>query len=165
MGLDNILIVVPWIVAWWTRHATQQSRSFSYPKHLPLQPPGYVFGVMWTTLYMLFGVYLRNVFRTREPHLTRLVVLWVVNLALNVSWSPTVFGLKQYTTGVHLLLLMILSLVAMISFTSNNVSKLMLIPYLVWLLFALWLNVQLVQRESTTNKRVSDVGPPEHLNR
>lgn len=117
-----------------------------YVKNLILQPPSYVFAIVWNVIYLLFGYYLYNVFEQDEPFVTWIVFLWMCNLLLNMIWSPVVFRYKKYTVGVYMTVGMILTLLGMLVSTKDVVSKSVLLPYIAWLIVALVLNVELVRK-------------------
>ena len=98
----------------------------------PLTPPGAVFPVVWTILYLLMGLGLALVVRKGGPGTSLAVVIWVLQLAVNVIWSPLFFG-----RGV-LWLLILLMLFAFHSV--SRVAAWLQIPYFLWVSFAGYLN-------------------------
>lgn len=117
-----------------------------YAKNLMLQPPSYVFGIVWTIIYLLFGAFLYNVLYTNEPFLYWIIGLWCINFVVNLIWSPLVFNYEKYTLGVYLIVIMISTLIGLFISTNNIVSKNLLLPYISWLIIALILNVELVRK-------------------
>ena len=109
----------------------------------PFQPPGWVFSPVWITLMLLtaiatWRVYIRPASATRRPAL----VLYAVQLLLNVGWSYLFFYSHRPRRSLAEILLFDLILVAMIA-TYRRVDRaagLLLVPYLVWLLFATAIN-------------------------
>lgn len=105
----------------------------------PLSPPNVLFPIVWTVLYLLMGVSLGECFRTGNM---RAVVPWVLQLATNLLWSFVFFWLRDPLLGVAtIILLIVLTLWYMSSAgrTSSWAAWLMM-PYLLWLLFATYLN-------------------------
>jgi tryptophan-rich sensory protein len=143
--MKQIIIVAPFIISNIVQFLTMKPNS--YTKDLLLQPPSYVFGIVWSTIYLLFGAYLYNVLETHEPFIYWIMFLWILNFVLNLVWSPVVFIYKKYTIGVYMIVLMISTLIGLMISTVNVVSKNMLIPYISWLILALLLNVELVRRK------------------
>lgn len=111
------------------------------------QPPGWVFGPVWTLLYTLMGVAAARVFDRREAPGAR-VALWlfVAQLALNGVWSPIFFG--AHAIGVALVvivaLLVLIALTMWRFWTIDRVAGALLVPYLAWVCFATLLNGALV---------------------
>ena len=144
--MNKLIIIIPFVLSNIVTYFTMKKTS--YAKNLPLQPPSYVFGIVWSIIYLLFGGYLYNVLNTKEPHLYWIVILWSFNLLLNLLWSPIVFNLKQYTNGVYIIVLLISTLIGLLLSTKNVLSKNLLLPYITWLILALLLNVELVKRKT-----------------
>lgn len=109
-----------------------------------LQPPGIVFGIVWTVLYGLIAASLSlSVLSPATPDKT----LWLhaANGVLNVLWSYTFFQLHNPGGALFVLLLTIviaITLYVSVRKTSATAAYL-LIPYLVWLAFALYLNYEI----------------------
>lgn len=111
----------------------------------PLSPPGWVFPVAWVILYALMGIaagviYLhRGNDRLREQAL----IYYLVQLAVNFSWSIIFFRFRAFWLAV----VTVLTLIALVWFTYRTFSKLspgagwLLVPYLLWLVFAAYLTV------------------------
>ena len=142
--MDKLIIFVPLIVSNIVQFVTLKPNS--YAKNLSLQPPSYVFGIVWTIIYLLFGAYLYNIIHTKEPFKYWIICLWILNLILNMTWSPLVFNYKRYKIGVYIIVLMIATLIGLMINTTNIISKNLLIPYVTWLIIALFLNVELVSQ-------------------
>ncbi len=113
----------------------------------PLTPPSWVFGPVWTTLYVLMGVAAWLVWRHYPcrgtlPALT----LFFVQLALNVAWSPLFFGLHNPTAALVDLAALWVALVAttVLFFRVSIAAGVLLLPYLVWTTFAAYLNIAIV---------------------
>jgi len=111
-------------------------------------PPGWMFPVAWTILYILIGFALASVLAARGARLRVLgAVLFAVQFALNLAWTPLFFG--AHKVGVALLVIVAifaLSLVTAVVFSRIRVSAaLLMVPYLAWLAFAGVLNWQIVQ--------------------
>ena len=111
----------------------------------PLSPPGWLFPVAWTLLYLLMGVASYLVLESRGPQeiIHKGITLYAVQLAFNFLWSIVFFNLEWYLFAfIWLVALWILILLTALQF--RRVSKpaaYLLIPYLVWAAFALYLNL------------------------
>jgi tryptophan-rich sensory protein len=109
-------------------------------------PPGWVFPLVWSTLYLMMGVAALLVART--PHANRAVALRLFHaqLALNALWSLLFFGLHSPVSGLIDILLLI-NLVAFTILVFRRVRPLaaaLLLPYLVWIMYAAYLNAGIV---------------------
>ena len=106
-------------------------------------PPGWLFGVAWTILYILLGLALAIVLA--EPPSPRRkfgLTLFFIQLALNFAWSPIFFGLHQIGLAKIIIYLMaVLAAAAAGQFLRlRRPAGLLMIPYLMWLIFAATLN-------------------------
>lgn len=121
-----------------------QMEAFSALRQPPLSPPGWVFPVAWTILYLLMGVGMAIVWRKSDgERRRRAVTLWGVQLAANFLW-PLLFFLWQLRLLSLVWLVVLLILVANMTseFEKTSVTAARLqIPYLLWLLFAAYLNL------------------------
>lgn len=104
-----------------------------------MRPPSYVFGIVWTLLYLLLGGVL---YRTKA---TYLLVLWVLNMIVNLSWTYLVFVRKQVVGGIYSIVVMMGLTLAMTLLSDDKWSRAMLVPYLTWLVVALILNVEMAR--------------------
>lgn len=111
-------------------------------------PPGWVFGAVWGTLYILMGLAIAQVLNARGATGQRAAVaLFVGQLLLNLAWSPVFFAFHKVTLAL-VLILAILGLAGATTFAFFSIRKpaaWMMAPYLVWLCFATALNYQVMK--------------------
>lgn len=109
-------------------------------------PPGWVFPVAWSILYVLMGTALALVLSARGARLRTLAVaLFVAQFALNLAWTPLFFGAHKVNAAL-LVIVAILGLSALATFVFAKVRPLaaaLMLPYLAWLAFAATLNWQI----------------------
>ena len=107
-------------------------------------PPNWLFGPAWTILYLLMAVALWRVWRLGwgEGGVRLAVILFLVQLVLNVLWSLVFFGLRQPGWAVlEIAVLWGFILATLITFYRlERLAGLLLIPYLAWVTFAGILN-------------------------
>ncbi len=107
-------------------------------------PPNWVFGPVWTTLYVLIGIALFLVWREgiNRKDVKIALSIFAVQLILNVLWSVIFFGYNSLFGGlITVIILWIAILANIIAF--YRVSKpagLLLIPYIIWVSIASYLN-------------------------
>lgn len=110
----------------------------------PLSPPGWLFPVVWTILYVLMGIalYLVVMTRTRENKMPA-YISFGVQLFFNFFWSIIFFNAQAYLFAFIWLLLLWVAIVLNIYFFKkiNSTSAKLLIPYIVWVTFAGYLNL------------------------
>ncbi|HST36376.1 MAG TPA: TspO/MBR family protein [Allosphingosinicella sp.] len=115
----------------------------------PLNPPGWVFGVVWPILYVLLGLSLAMVLHARgAANRNRALLLFGFQLLLNFAWSPVFFAYHQATAALSILAAMLGGCFALIvvAWRIRMVAGLLLYPYLGWLMFAALLNYEIVAR-------------------
>ena len=108
-----------------------------------LMPPGWVFGAVWTLLYILIALALAMVLNARGARRRGLgIALFLVQFLLNLAWSPIFFARHQVMPAFFLILAMILLTGATIAVFRRirGAAALLMLPYLAWLCFAAWLN-------------------------
>lgn len=109
-------------------------------------PPGWVFPVAWTSLYILMGLALAMIVNARGakwrgPGLA----LFAVQLAANLAWSPLFFGAHQVFWALVLIVaIFVLAFATTIVFGRvRKAAAWLMVPYLVWLSFASILNYKI----------------------
>ena len=111
----------------------------------PLSPPGWVFPVVWTILYLLMGYASYLVFTADAPagQKKRALNLYAIQLFLNFLWSPVYFGLEWRLVAFFVLLaLWAAILLTMRAFSAiNEKAGDLLLPYILWVTFAAYLNL------------------------
>ena len=109
----------------------------------PLSPPALVFPIAWAILYALMGIGAARVYLTPASGVrTRGLRLFLIQLAFNFLWSILFFNFQAF--GLAFIWLVILwALILMMTFTfrkTDRLAALLQIPYLLWVLFAGYLN-------------------------
>ncbi len=107
-------------------------------------PPGWLFGPVWTTLYLLMGIAAYIVWKQKNR---AAITAFSVQLALNLLWTVLFFGMRLPGTAfieIVVLLLAIATTIALFWKTSRAAGAL-LIPYIIWVTFAAVLNYSLWQ--------------------
>jgi len=119
--------------------------TFETLKQPPLSPPGWLFPVVWTILYILMGLASYLVLVSDGPwrQIRRALVLYAIQLAFNFLWPLFFFSLSAYLFAfIWLLALWLLILVTALSFHClSNTAAYLMIPYLIWVSFAGYLNL------------------------
>jgi tryptophan-rich sensory protein len=106
-------------------------------------PPSFIFGPVWVTLYTLMGLSSYLVWRERKTKkVTVPLLFYLAQLLLNASWSIVFFGMNNIGLAfINIIILLILILITLIKFWKiNKWAGILLIPYLLWVGFASVLN-------------------------
>jgi translocator protein len=111
-----------------------------------LTPPKVVFPIVWTLLYLMLGMSFALTLSSNASSIP--IVLQVLNLMLNVFWCYSFFAMKSLLLALCVLLLMIVctALLLIYLWPLNRAAALLLLPYLSWILFAMVLNIQSLQK-------------------
>lgn len=106
-----------------------------------LFPPKILFPIVWTILYFLMSISLY----LSSKYNKNLYKVYGIQLILNSLWSPLFFMFKTYLFSTIELLILIIFVEIMIEEMKqeNKLSAYLQIPYFIWLLFALYLNVSI----------------------
>ena len=111
----------------------------------PLSPPGWIFPIVWSILYLLMGYASYRIWTAQaEPtDARRALIFYAIQLGLNFLWPIVFFGFGWYWFAFILLLVLwvfiylTMHLFGVIDDTAEN----LLIPYLLWVTFACYLNL------------------------
>lgn len=107
-------------------------------------PPNWIFGPVWTTLYILMGIALFLVWRQgldrRDVQFA--ILIFAVQLILNTLWSVVFFGMQSIFGGFIIILILWIAILANIIafYMISKPAGLILIPYIIWVSIASYLN-------------------------
>ncbi|MFN5382411.1 MAG: TspO/MBR family protein [Alphaproteobacteria bacterium] len=135
------LIVIGSIIGSLTK--PEISTWYSTLNRSTLTPPNYVFPIAWTILYGVIGACGWLIWRAPFfDNLKLIKLLYVVQLILNWSWTPLFF--HYHLTGFSLMILsfmdIIVGILMLLAHPKVKTVSLLMIPYLLWILFASYLN-------------------------
>ena len=109
-----------------------------------ITPPSWLFGVVWPILYAMMAVAAVLVFRARGQgaDVRAPLLAFGIQLALNLSWSPVFFGLRQIAWALALIavLWVAIALTTLLFFRVSTAAGVLMVPYLLWVSFASALN-------------------------
>ena len=107
-------------------------------------PPNWVFGPVWTTLYVMMGVAAWRIWRAADRDTVRgPLAVFALQLAVNLGWSAAFFGLRNLGLAVAVIIVLdLLVLATALMFRRvDRLAEWLLVPYLAWISFATVLNV------------------------
>ncbi len=109
----------------------------------PLSPPGIVFPIVWNILYLFLGTGAYILSTETNVSVSSLLKLYWIQIVLNAVWSIVFWRFEWYAFAAILIGVLLILGILMIarSYPINKVSALLFVPYLLWLLFALYLNI------------------------
>ncbi len=119
--------------------------SYSQMRQPPFAPPGWLFPVVWTVLYLLMGYasYRVLISGADEKKIIRALRLYGAQLAVNFLWPLVFFGLEWYLVAFFVLLVL-WALIYLTIWAFSDIDQLagdLLLPYILWVTFAAYLNV------------------------
>lgn len=146
-----VAIVIPLAVGFLSSFITKDAMmSFNAMKKPPLAPPGILFPIAWTILYILMGIssYIIYVYDAKNDTTSlsiknKCLSLYFIQLVFNFLWSVIFFKFKLYIFAFAWLVILWM-LVFKLIIESKKISKIasyLLIPYLAWMTFAGYLNI------------------------
>ena len=141
-----ISIAIPLVVGGLSALLTMKSmdiyKEINQPK---FAPPGYLFPIVWTGLYILMGIssgriYLKNTLSNQKDYS---LVIYALSLFFNCVWSIIFFNARSYLFAfIWLVILWALVLTTIIKYYKiDKLSATLQIPYLAWITFAGYLNL------------------------
>jgi len=147
--LTKILTVVVTCVAigYLSGTVTQESIMTWYPTLIKpsFNPPNWIFGPVWSMLYIMMGVAAGLVWDRMEYEketVKNALIIFAIQLTLNALWSYLFFGLRNpMVAGIEIILLWLMIFETYTQFVKiNKIAGYLLLPYLAWVSFATVLN-------------------------
>ena len=150
MSVKNSMKLIFWIVLFesigFFLGSVTQANIYPWYEHLnksSLTPPGFVFSVVWSFLYVLLAVIAWLLSIQNKKSSKKITALFTLQMLMNWAWTPLFFGLHSLTPGA-ILLISLTCLNVILIIVANKTHKTiawLLIPYVLWLMFASYLNV------------------------
>ncbi|MDP5093539.1 MAG: tryptophan-rich sensory protein [Polaribacter sp.] len=126
----------------WLMNNGPTSDWYSNLNKAPWTPPGWVFGVAWTTIMICFSIYLAKLF-TSKKDTKNISIAFLIQFVLNVSWNYLFFN-QHWVFIAFIGIVLLTSLLFYFYFNfSENIKKYnyLLLPYMIWLCIASSLNL------------------------
>lgn len=120
--------------------ATSPGAWYEQLEKPPFNPPNWLFGPVWFTLYVLIAIAGWRTFMRDAKG--RAMQLWFAQMALNWLWSPVWFTLNLIWPAFAIITLLFATIIAfmVVSWRSDRISALLFVPYAAWVGFASVLN-------------------------
>lgn len=137
-----ISILIPLAVGTMSALFSGNMSSYSILTQPAFSPPGFIFPVVWTILYILMGASSYIVYSSNSPNKSKALLLYCIQLFFNFCWSIIFFGLDLFLFAFIWLIALIFIIIIMIRqfLIVNPLSAYLQIPYLIWCIFAAYLN-------------------------
>lgn len=108
-----------------------------------LNPPDWLFAPVWTILYILIAISFLLFLKGGMNKEKRMpLIFFIIQMLLNFAWSPVFFGLENIALALVIIFLMwiFILLTVIVFFKHSKLAALLLLPYLIWVSFAFYLN-------------------------
>ncbi|MCC8197573.1 MAG: tryptophan-rich sensory protein [Tannerellaceae bacterium] len=140
----GICLLVGFVASYFQRESLEE--WYLLLNKSPLTPPGSVFAVAWTILYICMGLSIGLILNSYSLYKTYFVRLFGFQLLFNFSWSILFFYIQNPLLGaIDIFLLDLLVILYIVrSYTLFKASSLLFIPYFLWLMFATYLNLYIL---------------------
>ncbi len=137
-----ISILIPLTVGTMSALFSGNMSSYSILNKPAFSPPGFIFPVVWTILYILMGASSYIVYFSNSSNKSKALLLYCIQLFFNFCWSIIFFGLDLFLFAFIWLIALIFIIIIMIRqfLIVNPLSAYLQIPYLIWCIFAAYLN-------------------------
>lgn len=131
----GLTLLLPGIVAFLIRDSFSTYKDLVQPM---FAPPSYLFPVAWTILYILMSI--AAIFVKDND---KCLKIYYIQLLLNIIWTPIFFSFGNYLLALIDLIFLLLLVIYMtyLFYKENSKTVYLLIPYVLWLLFAGYLNL------------------------
>ena len=128
----------------WLMNNGPKTEWYTSLNQAPWTPPGWVFGVAWTSIMLFFSIYMAYLYLNTPT--TKVIILFSIQFVLNVIWNYIFFN--QHLIGLGLVVIIALTIVVgifLISYKNDLKLKTLLIaPYFIWLCVATSLNAYIL---------------------
>ena len=137
-----ISIIIPIFLGSIVGFLTSSSNNYNDIIQPSFAPPGILFPIVWTILYILMGISSYIVSESNSFDKDSSLAIYVIQLVVNLLWSFLFFTFKWYLFSFLWIILLITLVIIMIKkfFNISKISAYIQIPYLLWLIFAGILN-------------------------
>jgi benzodiazapine receptor len=128
----------------WLMNNGPRTEWYTSLNQAPWTPPGWVFGVAWTTIMLCFSIYMAYLYLKTPTY--KVKILFLIQFVLNVIWNYVFFN--QHLVTIGLIIIMGLTIVVgsfLFSFKNELKTKtLLIVPYFIWLCIATSLNAYIL---------------------
>lgn len=124
------------------------SNWYQFLRKPAFSPPNYIFGPVWTMLYLFMGIsfYLIWIKGWKNQKVKKALTFFFIQLTFNFVWSLLFFGLRFPLLGlIDIIILWVMILLTIMKFQKiSKIASYFMIPYLLWVTFASLLNLSIV---------------------
>lgn len=145
-----VVVVTCLVIGYFSGDVSRSAILTWYPALIKpsFNPPNWIFAPVWSMLYVMMGVAAGLVWsrvEVEEEPVKKALILFALQLALNALWSYLFFGLRNpLLAAIEIVLLWLMIYETYTKFAKiNTIAAYLLIPYLLWVSFAMILNISI----------------------
>lgn len=139
-----ISIAIPLVIGGLSALITSGSMEvYSSINRPALAPPPILFPIVWSILYILMGISAALIYKSKSPE--KALCIYAAQLVINFFWSIIFFNFRAYLFSFIWLIFLIIAVIFMLAEFKkiNSLAAYLQIPYLLWIVFASYLNLMI----------------------
>lgn len=116
---------------------------YKYLDKPPLAPPSIVFPIVWTILFILMGISSYLIYESNDENKSKALLIYGIQLVVNFIWPIFFFILNYRLIALFVIITLLILIIVMIVkfYKINKLAAYLQIPYLIWVIFATYLNL------------------------
>lgn len=109
----------------------------------PINVPGVLFPIVWSILYLLMSISCYLIVQSNDKDKKEGIILYAIQLVINSLWTLIFFGFGAYLLSFIWIIILLIVVIIMLAkfYNINKIAMYINIPYVLWLLFAAYLNL------------------------
>lgn len=138
-----IITVITFIVGTFFSFFTMNSMDTFKELSKPINVPGVLFPIVWSILYLLMSISCYLIVQSNDKDKKEGIILYAIQLVINSLWTLIFFGLGAYLLSFIWIIILLIVVIIMLAkfYNINKIAMYINIPYVLWLLFAAYLNL------------------------
>ena len=138
-----IITVITFIVGTFFSFFTMNSMDTFKDLSKPINVPGVLFPIVWSILYLLMSISCYLIVQSNDKDKKEGIILYAIQLVINSLWTLIFFGFGAYLLSFIWIIILLIVVIIMLAkfYNINKIAMYISIPYVLWLLFAAYLNL------------------------
>ena len=138
-----IITVITFIVGTFFSFFTMNSMDTFKDLSKPINVRGVLFPIVWSILYLLMSISCYLIVQSNDKDKKEGIILYAIQLVINSLWTLIFFGFRAYLLSFIWIIILLIVVISMLAkfYNINKIAMYINIPYVLWLLFAAYLNL------------------------
>lgn len=138
-----IITVITFIVGTFFSFLTMNSMDTFKDLSKSINVPGVLFPIVWSILYLLMSISCYLIVQSNDKDKKEGIILYAIQLVINSLWTLIFFGFGAYLLSFIWIIILLIVVIIMLAkfYNINKIAMYINIPYVLWLLFAAYLNL------------------------